>query len=371
MSKIITNHVYPPIPMRCFDWNASREDYDEGDLVGHGETEQAAINDLLLQECENMICANNDLLNMYKENQIIVIYHGNCADGFGAAYGAMKLLGLEGVEYYPGVYQNDPPDVRGKHVIMVDFSYKPEVISQMLDNNCSSMLVIDHHKTAIEALSNFEPKYKHIDLSSFDGEINFYRFAENIFIDQMECSGARMYTYFDNDRSGAMMAWQFFNPSSQAPKLIEIIQDRDLWRFELPETRNVMAAIFSYPYHFIIWDELIGKEKQLELEGEAIERKHFKDIEELVKVCQRRMVIGGYPTLVASLPYIFSSDAGHIMADGEYFAACYWDTKDARIFSLRSHKEGIDVSEIAKQYGGGGHKNAAGFSVPKIGRAHV
>ena len=48
--KIKTNFEYPPIPVRAYDWSACREDYDEGDLIGTGETEEAAINDLLVQE---------------------------------------------------------------------------------------------------------------------------------------------------------------------------------------------------------------------------------------------------------------------------------------------------------------------------------
>lgn len=67
---------------------------------------------------------------------------------------------------------------------------------------------------------------------------------------------------------------------------------------------------------------------------------------------------------VACLPYTLSSDAGHMMAKGEPFAACYWDTPEGRCFSLRSAEDGMDVSEIAKDYGGGGHKHAAGFRVP-------
>ncbi len=67
---------------------------------------------------------------------------------------------------------------------------------------------------------------------------------------------------------------------------------------------------------------------------------------------------------VANLPYFFSSEAGHILAEGEPFAACYWDTPEGRTFSLRSTDGGIDVSEVATQYGGGGHAAAAGFWVP-------
>lgn len=80
------------------------------------------------------------------------------------------------------------------------------------------------------------------------------------------------------------------------------------------------------------------------------------------------MNIGGYNVPVSNLPYAMSSDAGHIMGKGEPFAACYTDTEKGRVFSLRSSPEGVDVSEIAKQYGGGGHKHAAGFTIP-LGKA--
>lgn len=99
------------------------------------------------------------------------------------------------------------------------------------------------------------------------------------------------------------------------------------------------------------------------VEGEAIERKHFKDIAELLGVVQRRMVIGGVNVPVANLPYTLVSDAAHKMAQGEPFAGCYWDTPKGRVFGLRSSDNGMDVSEIAKRYGGGGHRNAAGFTV--------
>ncbi len=78
----------------------------------------------------------------------------------------------------------------------------------------------------------------------------------------------------------------------------------------------------------------------------------------------RDMEIGGHVVPVANLPYVFSSDAGHLMAKGKPFAACYYDTPTGREFSLRSTDEGLDVSEIAKMYGGGGHRNASGFRVP-------
>ena len=54
-----------------------------------------------------------------------------------------------------------------------------------------------------------------------------------------------------------------------------------------------------------------------------------------------------------------------LMAQGEPFAACYWDTAEGRVFGLRATDDGVDVSDVAKQYGGGGHAKAAGFKVPR------
>lgn len=78
------------------------------------------------------------------------------------------------------------------------------------------------------------------------------------------------------------------------------------------------------------------------------------------------MTIAGHDVPVASLPYTLTSDAGHMMAQGETFAACYWDTAEGRVFSLRSTIEsGTDVSAIAALFGGGGHAQASGFKVPR------
>jgi len=307
----------------------------------------------------------NGTIEYYKSSPIIVIYHGNCADGFGAAYAVRNALGEDGIEFHPGVYQQDPPCVKGKHVIMVDFSYKPEAIQDMR-KDALSILVLDHHKSAMESFSQYDFGNGFWDMSSWTGgDINFNRFVLALYQDDCENCPYGTYSYFDMERSGAVIAWEFFN-SDPVPRLFKHIQDRDLWQFKLDGTREIQAAVFSNPYDFGVWDILIEADlSDLCQDGAAIERKHFKDIDELLKVCQRTMVISGHDVPVASLPYTMSSDAGHKMAGGNPFSACYWDTVDRRIFSLRSTDEGMDVSEIALEYGGGGHRNAAGFSVPR------
>lgn len=273
----------------------------------------------------------------------LVIYHGNCADGFSAAWCFWRKYG-EYADYHAGVYQQDPPDVNGRDVYLVDFSYKRQVVEQML-TVANTVTLIDHHKSAIDDLQPL--------------------FMQDSWTDKPK----QLAHFTDLNRSGATLAWDYLFPDEDRPLLLGHVEDRDLWRFKLAGTREIQAFVFSHEYSFQLWDKLMSAD-QIELlkmtaAGAAIERKHHKDVAELVGVCKRRMVIGGYDVPVASLPYTMGSDAGHLMAKGEKFSACYWDTAEGRVFGLRSEESGLDVSEIANQYGGGGHVRAAGFKVPR------
>ena len=270
----------------------------------------------------------------------LCIYHGNCADGFGAAWALRYSTGDGGkdIDFHPGIYGEDPPDVTDKDVVMLDFSYKKDVVLKMTET-AKSILIIDHHKTAKADLI-----FNHQDLAEGDYcPIN---------------------VIFDMEKSGAMLSWEHFNKGKPVPALITHIQDRDLWKFELDFTREIQAAIFSYEYDFEVWDRLMSTDvNELIKEGEAIERKHFKDIQELIKLAAYRTTIAGYDVPVLNAPYFYSSDVGHILGVNEPFAACYYDHVEGRTYSLRSSEDGIDVSEIALLFGGGGHKHAAGFSI--------
>lgn len=277
---------------------------------------------------------------------ILCIYHGNCADGFGAAWAVREALG-DGVEFHAGIYQDPPPDVTERDVLLVDFSYKRPVLQKMAEK-AFTILVLDHHKTAAD------------DLAGLPTATNWQDW-----ISPMDQSPLNLAAVFDMERSGAGLTWDFFHDATRPP-LIDHIEDRDLWRFALPKTREIQAAVFSYPYDFEVWDELMAMPvAKLADEGEAIERKHHKDVAELTKVVTRPMRIGGQVVPMANLPYTLTSDAGHLLCGDEHpFAGCYWDTPDGRVFSLRSRENGADVGEIAKLYGGGGHKHASGFRVP-------
>lgn len=297
------------------------------------------------------------------KSKTMCIYHGNCADGFGAAWVVRKALGAN-VEFVPGVYGQEPPDVAGKDVVLVDFSYKYDVLAE-LAWRAKSIIVLDHHKSAAEDLGRFEPFHAGIeeDTRRDDGTpLLGWKTAHAMANSQ---NGPSIACCFDMNRSGAMLAWDHYFLGQEPPQLLRHIEDRDLWLFKLEGTREIQANLFSYPYDFEVWDQLMAADVlTLVSDGAAIERKHHKDVAELVGVTKRRLLIGGFDVPVASLPYTLTSDAGHLMAQGEPFAACYWDTPTGRVFSLRSTDEGMDVSEIANQYGGGGHRNASGFRVP-------
>lgn len=262
----------------------------------------------------------------------ICIYHHPCADGFGAAWVVNQALG--DIAFYPAMYGRSPvPDVKGKNVLLVDFSYKAPVLAE-LAKYARSIVVLDHHKSAM------------LDLTGTPMPDN-------------------VHLIFDMGRSGAMMAWDYFFHDEEPPALIRHIQDRDLWKFELEGTRDIQAAVFSYPYDFAVWDELMRADTgRLQAEGAVLNRKHDKDIAELIKVCGRRLRIGGHDVLAVNLPYTMGSDAMASISEGEPFTAYYYDTDGSRHFGLRSAKDGLDVSKIAASYGGGGHHHAAGFRVP-------
>lgn len=315
----------------------------------------------------------------------LCIYHGNCADGFTAAWAVWKRFGDE-FDYFPGVYQQPPPDVKGRTVVLVDFSYKRDVLHEMA-KVADSILILDHHKSAAEdimAKNVIIGMTSPLEVSnySYSGRDRWEVHLENVRMDHNENCFGVVHALFDMNRSGAGIAWDFFHPKQKRPALVEFVEDRDLWRFEKDGSRAVNAYVFSHAYTFENWDKLnaetIGDITGVVRAGEAIERKHHKDVAELVAALKQYMTIGGFRVPVANLPYTLTSDAGHLMctqpmdgvgdadwcAEKPPFAACYWDTPKGRVFSLRSVDGGADVSAIAAQYGGGGHKNASGFTLP-------
>lgn len=295
----------------------------------------------------------------------LVIYHANCADGFTAAWAVRQAMDCD---FHPGVYNEAPPDVTGRDVILVDFCYPRAVLAQM-QQGARSILVLDHHKTEEASLQPSEEpgsELMRFDLSIVRHRWNWGRFLNLVALDGEALENACVYALFDQDRSGAGIAWDFFHTGKARPAFLDHVEDRDLWRFELQHTREICAAVHSHPYTFEAWDALAAEPTfSLYQQGLVLERARAKDIAEQIAQCRRELVIGNYRVPVASIPRSLVSDAAGQMAKGSAFAACYQDQPAGRKFDLRSTPDGVDVSEVAKLYGGGGHARAAGFTVPR------
>jgi hypothetical protein len=279
----------------------------------------------------------------------LVIYHGNCADGFTSAWLANMAYGekhpdLAGhipngwvVDHHAGVYGKPPPDITGREVYILDFSY-PKAVMQVICDEALHVTHIDHHISAIKDLQDFEhPRY--------------------------EC-------HFDDQRCGAWLTSKYFWPDREPDYMVKLVDDRDRWVFQYEVTRDFHASLFSRPYAIGEWNKLNAMIPEAILEGRAIDRKHLKDINELLDVCANWARIDDQLVPCANLPYTLSSDACNILLErhpSAPFAACYYVRADhANVFSLRSRPGGTDVSVIAKKYGGGGHVTASGFATADL-----
>jgi len=288
----------------------------------------------------------------------VCIYHGGCDDGFGAALAVWKQWG-DAVQYVPAYY-GEPlgVDCAGKNVIMVDFSLKRQPMEN-LGRSAASVVVLDHHKTAQEELHPWTIGDENVDLGA-----KLEQVGTNLALNQME-GVLPILAYFCMNKSGARMAWEFCLPRVPIPALIAAVEDRDLWRFHIPSTKYVSAALRTLPHDFSLWNGLTyGDLGTLIIEGVAVLRGHTKNISEFVK--HRYWTdVGGHKVPVVNVPYHYASDtANEILAvePTAPFAACWFRRSDGRVqWSLRSEDSRVDVSEVAAKMGGGGHRNAAGF----------
>lgn len=157
--------------------------------------------------------------------------------------------------------------------------------------------------------------------------------------------------------------------------LIQLIEDRDLWRFTFAETKAFNLWLRSEPFSFDRWSEIAvqldaeAHDGSIIREAAAMQRFHDRKVAEIAARV-RHLRIGGHVAPVCNCPPEFASEVAHHILERHKdaaFAATYSDGPKGRGYSLRSDDVGeyrLDVSEIAATYGGGGHRNAAGFTVP-------
>lgn len=260
----------------------------------------------------------------------LVLYHAGCWDGFCAAWVCHRVH--PEAEYVPVQYGQQPPDVTGRDVLILDFSYPREQLLQM-KAAAKSLEVLDHHKTAQEALAGLD------------------------------------FCVFDMTKSGGRLTWEWFYPHQSSPWLVDYTEDRDLWTWKLPDSREVNAALRTLPLDFAEWDKLHydpGARHRLRAEGTAIRRAEKVLVDQHVRHAQE-ITLAGHKVLCVNATMLTSEIAGALAKERPFGVCWFEDAEIHRVYSLRSDEGGVDVAEIAKTYGGGGHKHAAGFRVPATG----
>ena len=258
----------------------------------------------------------------------LVIYHANCPDGFGAAWAAWKLLG-DRAQYLPASYGDPIPNVAGKNVAILDFSYSRYDIKKMIEK-ANSLIVLDHHKTAQQNLAGIPE------------------------------------AQLDMSRSGAILSWQFFHGSEDPPIFLRYIEDRDLWRFELEDSKAVSAALTSLiDFTFESFDAMNNPSQFEELVSDGYTILHYNNIV-MKKICQsaRKNLWRSYEVCVVNSSILQSEIGSQLAPTCDFVVIWYYDHKNMKHkVSLRTQKNEVDVSKIAARFGGGGHKKAAGFTL--------
>lgn len=272
-----------------------------------------------------------------------VLYHSNCYDGFGAAYAAWKKFG-NSAKYIPVSYGTPPPEMPdASEIYIVDFSYDEKTIVDL--SYKAKVVVLDHHKTAEENLRPLIGK-------------------ENPMVE------------FDMNRSGALIAWEYFHGDAMSahrdpsvptiPQLIAHISDRDLWKFEMQGSKEVHAALVSTPFDFEVWDKL--DVPTLIQEGAGALKFQTQLVQNIINKSWIAKV-GDHDVPVVNTSNSWSEVGEALLAKypDSPFAASFTAFKEITMWSLRSRAhEDFDVSAVAKKFGGGGHKNAAGFQCARV-----
>ncbi|MBE5528709.1 DHHA1 domain-containing protein [Laribacter hongkongensis] len=261
----------------------------------------------------------------------LVVYHGHCPDGFGAAYAAWLRLG-ESAEYVPAEYGSYPVlNVTGLDVYILDYSF-PRPMLQAMKDVARSLVVLDHHKTA------------QADLEGFPG------------------------AFFDMEKCGARLAWEYFHPDQPAPRLIDFIEDRDIWRWRDPVSADFLAYLDTRPFEFSVWHELAtldaARLDEILQVGRHMNRK-YDSLAQIMAQSAEPVRLSGVQGHKLNCASLFTSRVGELLYRQNGTFAMLWRIEGGQLYvSLRARNGTIDVAEMASLFGGGGHEAAAGFRIP-------
>lgn len=256
---------------------------------------------------------------------ILCVYHGGCLDGAAAAAGVKHAFPdatfVKGVYGVPLILPSTP-----HFILYVDFSPKREEVEGILSNG-HELMVIDHHATAETTLKGLEG-------------------FEFVFCEQ---------------ESGASLTWLTLFGST--PMLVEHVRDRDLWLWELQDTREITTALMLHPLDETILDTLLaGDSDALIAIGAAVCTQNELHIKRMANKPYRCASVQGMKVAFVIAPVLQSEVGSAVLANNPELDAAVL-VADAEKVSIRSNNG--SARKLAEMWGGGGHDNAAGAPMPK------
>lgn len=297
-----------------------------------------------------------------------LVYYDNDTDGFAAAWAAWKKFG-PAATYAPIDRRAGtmPADFEGAdEIYLLDFTPPFEVLIELYEA-AERLVLFDHHATSLVPLIDvIDVDAAHHGIETAGGGFSppDYRW----WTETLRIRVAK-------GQSACGLTWtELHGADSWLPHLITYVEDRDLWRFDLPKSREINAAIRSYPRTFKAWDELHKRlsgslasvaDSSLAREGTHIWRHIQRMVERTAREAEKQVVAGETVPVCEATLYI--SEVGHrLMKDFPEcpFCVIYEVTPSGDVVvHLRSRDDGCDVGRLAKAWGGGGHDTAAGFRI--------
>jgi len=227
---------------------------------------------------------------------------------------------------------------QAEQVIVTDFSFPVDDMKHLAEGR--ELVWIDHHKSAM---------------------LEFEGIAAN-------WPGIR-----DISEAACVLTWKYFFPERPVPRAIALIGDRDVWRWAEKDTGPFGESLYNQDHHAnnaAFWKPLLEDDQavlaEMIEEGVRLREITLRDIDHLMAARSFEVRFDGYHTLAVNTRG--SGDIGNYGRDRGYeIVYTYVDEMQVggltTVVTLFSNK--IDVSVIARRYGGGGHAGAAGFSFPR------
>ncbi|KAL4458550.1 hypothetical protein ABPG75_013415 [Micractinium tetrahymenae] len=302
--------------------------------------------------------------------RVLCLYHYPCPDGIFAALAvhlAHKARGVA-VDWRPNtVYA--PLSVAdlalqgSETVYLNDFSGGPGFARQVAQA-AARVVVLDHHKTAAAELTD----------------------------PSLAQSCPSLEVVLDMERSGAAISFDYFQPQGLTPEqqqMFKYIEDADLWRWQLPDSKAFSAGLASLQLEFDasrnpgIFDQLLAQTpagliargrpilaEQRRLVGEAVSQAYVVRLGGAASAergwgrCLAVTVGEELSRLRSQLGNALAEESARrgLRAMGlvAYVEAAMNDPARIKV-SVRSIGEGEDTTAISEAYGGGGHRNASSF----------